>query len=174
MELELNKGLVLFLQIFWSKLSTILFLCCLFSSNAQRTFVAVQFLHPMTKITQFGSSSFVCCSFSSNAPRKFVALQFLHPTYKSHSSWLGNEENIGKCLCDVWWWEILPYSLLCHCEYYSVLSWGWERLCQQAIVVAALFNIDIEFNLVFHFGEEFNSLVKRCRTFVNRFSIINK
>ncbi len=52
MNLELEKSLELFFQTFESKLSLILFLCflgCSFTSDAERTFGTLQFVHPMTQ-----------------------------------------------------------------------------------------------------------------------------
>jgi hypothetical protein len=52
MWLELERGLELFFQIFWNKLSFILFLCflhCAFTSDFQRTFAILQFVHPITQ-----------------------------------------------------------------------------------------------------------------------------
>jgi hypothetical protein len=50
--LELERDLELFFLKIWSKLSLILFFCflhCSFTSKAQRTFVALQFVCPMTQ-----------------------------------------------------------------------------------------------------------------------------
>jgi hypothetical protein len=53
MGVKLKKGLDLFFQMFWSKPSLILFLyfflCCSFMSDAQRTFLTLQFAHSMTQ-----------------------------------------------------------------------------------------------------------------------------
>jgi hypothetical protein len=52
MGLELKRCLELFFQKNWNKLSLIFLLCflhCSFISNAQRTFLAFQFAHPITQ-----------------------------------------------------------------------------------------------------------------------------
>jgi len=57
MGLEPERSLEVFFFKIQSELSLILFLCFLrrfFISNAQRTFLTLQFAHPMIKIAQFG------------------------------------------------------------------------------------------------------------------------
>jgi len=52
MGLELERGLELFFQKIWSKLSSIFFLCflhCPFTSDFQRTCATLQFVHPITQ-----------------------------------------------------------------------------------------------------------------------------